>query len=636
MSFVLKTAKMKLPLHDLLIVKATAPPLNFVLKKKKRWLTTTIFLSVTCYNVTMLKQDYYNQFFELGQQKINFSLLELSLPDDDPVYTLKKVMEEMDFSGLLACCSDKGRTGYNPIMMYAVVTYANMRGTRAVDRIVELCERDLAFIWLTKGQKPKRDAFYEFKNNKLTSEVLDDLHYQFIRLLEKEGMITLHELYIDGTKIEANANRYTFVWRGSINYHLAGLLDTIDSLYSRYNALLDENDYGKKYSLGNVQMFIIEGMDKVREVIKKNRHRKLSKHKKLSNNKIIEIDNCSPLELLKLQTNLKKIADGENIVFVNGKGKRKSAIQQLYEELENCGSRLMEYKHCFEIMGKDRNSYSKTDLEATFMRMKEDHMLNGQLKPAYNAQIAVENYFIVHGYISNDRTDYNTLIPVLEKHKNNFGEVLKDVTADSGYCSEKNLLYLKENGITSYIKLQDHEKRKTRAYAEDISKYYNMSNKIFEDEHYYVCHDGRELHHIRTETKQQEGYVQTFEVYGCEDCSGCVHKSRCLYKYNAENDQDKNKVMKINEQWEALKEESYANIQSDTGILKRQIRSIQTEGHFGDIKENDDFQRFHYRTTEKVYKEFMLYIIGRNMNKYHRFLHGLIKKFEGKEIERTA
>ena len=143
----------------------------------------------------------------------------------------------------------------------------------------------------------------------------------------------------------------------------------------------------------------------------------------------------------------------------------------------------MEYKECFEIMGKDRNSYSKTDLEATFMRMKEDHMLNGQLKPAYNVQIAVENYFLIHGYVSNDRTDYNTLIPVLEKHRNAFGDTLEAVTADSGYCSEKNLLYLKENEIKSFIKLQDHEKRKTRAYKEDIGKYYNMTYEVFENEH---------------------------------------------------------------------------------------------------------------------------------------------------------
>ena len=592
--------------------------------------------SVTLYNVTMISNKYYNEFFELGQQKINFSFFELHLPDDDPVYTLKKVLEDIDFSSLLARYSSKGRSGYNPIMMYALVTYANMRGIRSVDRIVELCERDLAFIWLAKGQKPKRDAFYEFKGDKLTAEVLDDLNYQFLRRLKKEGLITLEALYIDGTKIEANANRYTFVWRGSINYHLAVLLDTIDGLYTKYNTLLSENDYGQKYELGNAQMFIIEGMDKVRAVIEKNRKRKLTKHKKLSNNTIIEIDNCSPLEILKLQKNLSKIADGEGIEFVSGKGKRKSEIQQLYEELEHCGKRLMEYKECFEIMGKDRNSYSKTDLEATFMRMKEDHMLNGQLKPAYNVQIAVENYFIIHGYVSNDRTDYNTLIPVVDKHIKAFGEVLEEVTADSGYCSEKNLLYLKQNKITSYIKLQDHEKRKTRAYAEDISKYYNMTTQVFEDELYYICHDGRELRHIRTEEKEQDGYTQTLEVYGCADCRGCEHKAKCLYKYNPDKDPDKNKVMKINEQWEELKEESHANVQSEKGILNRQIRSIQTEGHFGDIKENENFRRFNYRSTEKVYKEFMLYAIGRNINKYHRFLHEEIKKFEGKTEQKTA
>ena len=584
----------------------------------------------------MLTVNYYNDFFEIGQQKINFSFYELSLPDDDPVYTLKKVMEDLNFSGLLANCSDKGRTGYNPIMMYAVITYANMRGIRSIDRIVDLCERDIAFIWLTRGKKPKRDAFYEFKGKKLTSDILDDLNYQFMRRLQKEGLVTLKELFIDGTKIEANANRYTFVWRGSINYHLSGLLDSIDKLYSDYNSFLQDNGFGEKYELGNAQMFVIDGIDKVRDIIEKNRKRKITKHKKLSNNCIIEIDNCSPLELLKLQKNLMTIADGEGIAFVNGKGKRKPKLQQLYEELEHCGQRLMGYKECFKIMGKDRNSYSKTDLEATFMRMKEDHMLNGQLKPAYNVQIAVENYFIVHGYVSNDRTDYNTLIPVLEKHKKVFGEVLEEVTADSGYCSEKNLLYLKENKIDSYIKLQDHEKRKTRAYSKDIGKYYNMKTTVFEDEQVYICHDGRELRHINTEKKKQNGYTQTYEVYGCSDCSRCEHKPKCLYKYNPDKDVDKNKVMKINEVWEELREKSHANIQSEKGILKRQTRSIQTEGHFGDIKENEDFRRFNYRSSDKVYKEFMLFAIGRNINKYHRFLYAKLKKFEGKLQEKTA
>lgn len=163
-----------------------------------------------------------------------------------------------------------------------------------------------------------------------------------------------------------------------------------------------------------------------------------------------------------------------------------------------------------------------------------------------------------------------------------------------------------------------------------------MTYEVFENEHYYICRDGRELRYIRTESKEQDGYTQTVEVYGCADCSGCEHKSKCLYKYNEEKNPDRNKVMKINERWEELKEESNANIQSEEGILKRQTRSIQTEGHFGDIKENEKFRRFNYRSAEKVYKEFMLYAIGRNLMKYHRFLHHEIEKYEGKKGQKTA
>ena len=583
----------------------------------------------------MNTSDYYNEFFELGQQKINFSFYEIGLPADDEVHTLKKVLEDLDYTSLIAQYSDKGRKPANPIMMHAIPTYANMHGIRSVDRIVELCERDIAFIWLAQGQKPKRDAFYEFLNKRLTSEVLEDLHYQFIRRLEKEGLVTLKALYIDGTKIEANANRYTFVWRGSLNYHLAGLLDTIDELYTRYNSLLEENGYDKKYELPHARMFIIEGVDKVREVIEKNRSRKLTKHKKISNNTCIEIDSCSPMEILKLLANLTKIANGEGIVFVSEKGNRKPEVQKLYEELEACGERLMKYKECFEIMGKDRNSYSKTDLEATFMRMKEDHMRNGQLKPAYNVQIAVENYFIIHTYVSSDRTDYSAYIPVLEKHKEAFDTYPEEATADSGYCSEKNLHFNKINNIKSYIKLQTHEKMKTRAYQNDIGKHYNMEKIEESNGHYYRCHDGRELRFIHTETRKQGDYTQTYEVYGCADCSGCPYKSKCLYKYDEQTDVDKNKMMKINEYWEELQAESHANILSEEGILNRQIRSIQTEGHFGDIKENEDFRRFNHRSKDKVYKEFLLFAMGRNINKYHRFLQGALKKFEGK-TEQTA
>ena len=177
---------------------------------------------------------------------------------------------------------------------------------------------------------------------------------------------------------------------------------------------------------------------------------------------------------------------------------------------------------------------------------------------------------------------------------------------------------------------------KTRAYKEDIGKYYNMVQEVEDGEHYYRCHDGRQLCHIRTEIHKRNDYTQTMEVYGCADCSDCEHKAKCLYKYDAERDADKNKVMKINVTWEELKAKSHANIPSEQGILNRLIRSIQTAGHFGDIKENDGFRRFNYRSTEKVYKEFMLYAIGRNINKYHRFLTGELKKYEGKKDTEAA
>ena len=150
-----------------------------------------------------------------------------------------------------------------------------------------------------------------------------------------------------------------FVWHRTLNCHLARLLDTIATLYGKYNAFLRENGYNPKYDLGEAQMFVIEGMGKVRHVIGKKRKR--TKHKKLSNNTILENDNFSPLEILKLSRNLTQIAQGEGIGFVQEKGKHKPEIQKFYEELEECGKRLMGHKDCFEIMGKDRNSYSKTD-----------------------------------------------------------------------------------------------------------------------------------------------------------------------------------------------------------------------------------------------------------------------------------
>lgn len=540
----------------------------------------------------------------------------------------------MNFTTLISQYSKKGRKGYNPIMIYAIILYANMRGIFSVDKIVESLNRDIGFIWLTNGEKPKRDIFYDFINEKLTVEILEDLHYQFIRKLKKENYLTLNKLFLDGTKIEANAGRYTFVWRGSINYRVVNLLDQIDILFNQFNNFMKSNNFDNKYNIPNKEMFFVEGQEKVREVIKNNREQKLNNKKKISNNTLLEIDSISPIDMLKTASILLDIAKEEGIIFVTKKGNKKSELQKLYESFLEKGERLLKYKNYFETMGVDRNSFSKTDIEATFMRMKEDHMRNGQLKAAYNLQLAVENYFIVHVHVSNDRTDYNTLILIVEKHKIHFKGMLEELIADSGYASEKNFVYLKENQIESFIKLQEHEKKKTRKYHEDISKYYNMGvvesidpagNSIKG----YVCHDGRALNHVKTEVHSSNGFERIFEIYSSESCNGCEHKSNCFYKFNPEKDQAKNKTMKVNVRWDNLKEWSEQNVLSKTGILYRQIRSVMTEGSFGDMKENDQFRRFHRRGSQKVKKEILLYSMSRNINKYFRYEHDMLKNFEG-------
>lgn len=575
----------------------------------------------------MTNHNYNNEFFEKNQLFSTFDYLELQLDKDDPVYTLIKILGELDFSELISMYNDKGRKAFNPIMMFGIVTYANMQGIRSVDEMVSRCERDLGFITLAKGLKPKRDAFYNFINNKLNDLIIDDLHYQLLTIFKSKGYLTLEELFIDGTKIEANANRYTFVWRGTINYHLVNLLSNISSLMDDYNTFINDNNYKRKYSLLNESMFIVKGSDKVKYIIKENRRRKKNGINKLSNNEILEIGNVGPETFVRILDNLLMIINEENILFSTTKGVKKPDIQKLYETFYRYGQRLLKYKDNYLLMGKNRNSYSKTDIDATFMRMKDDHMLNGQLKPAYNLQYSIENYFIIDVYVSNDRTDYNTLIPVLKKHDLMTKISLTSVTADSGYCSEVNLAYCKDNKIKPFIKLQTHETQKTRKYKNNIGKHFNMKRTIVNGEFEYTCHNNQVLKYVETTHKYKNGFKQTFKTYRSESCDGCPLKSKCFYNYHENTHKDRNKQVIVNHIWENLKAESDANIQSDEGILKRQIRSIQTEGTFGDMKQNDDFRRVNHRSIDKVYKEFALYAIGRNINKYHRFENGKLVEY---------
>lgn len=177
-----------------------------------------------------------------------------------------------------------------------------------------------------------------------------------------------------------------------------------------------------------------------------------------------------------------------HIVFVHGKGKHKSEEQRRWEELDALCKRWEGYEDSLKIMGKTRNSYSKTDPDATFMRMKDDHMRNGQLKPAYNVQIAVNSEYITGVDVFSNRTDFGTLVPFLKQLQHHHEAKYKEVTADAEYESLDNYLFLEENGQVSFIKPANYEAQKTKKFKQKIGRVENMTYD--EEEDCFTCAEG--------------------------------------------------------------------------------------------------------------------------------------------------
>ena len=256
-----------------------------------------------------------------------------------------------------------------------------------------------------------------------------------------------------------------------------------------------------------------------------------------------------------------------------------------------------------------RNNYCKTDPDATFMHMKDDHMRNAQLKPGYNVQIGVDSEYIVAADIFQDRNDVWTLIPFLETIEKKVGFRYPSVTADSGYESEEAYTYLREQKQKPYIKPQTYEKWKKRSFKQDISKRENMGYDEITDT--YICHAGKELKPLFIKKqKSKSGYESEVTVYECEDCTSCPHKERCTRAKG-------NKRLYISKSFLEKRQESYENILSEKGILYRMNRSIQVEGAFGVLKNDYEFQRFLLRGKTKVKLEILLLCMGYNLNKLH-------------------
>jgi len=299
----------------------------------------------------------------------------------------------------------------------------------------------------------------------------------------------------------------------------------------------------------------------------------------------------------------------KGIENVAGAGKRKSSEQKTLETLKEYRERQLKYEEHQEILG-ERNSYSKTDNDASFMRMKDDHMQNGQLKPGYNVQLAVDSEYVVGVGLYPNGNDVGTLIPTLNKMYAYAPEIeIKNLITDAGYESEENYSYLEGKEITSYIKPQVYEQQKKSSYKNDISKRENMAYNSEDDE--YTCANGKQLKVVQvTDKKMDSGYVAKMTIYECESCNGCPCKDKCTKAKG-------NRQITVSKLFLEQRKQSMENITTEQGILLRINRSIQSEGAFGILKEDRQFTRFLTRGTQNVTTETLLLCFGYNINKLH-------------------
>lgn len=491
--------------------------------------------------------------------------LEGLVPNDDSVRLLSHELEDLDYSKLYQAYSAKGRNpAVDPKTMFKVLTYAYSQSIYSSRKIETACRRDINFMWLLAGQKaPDHSTIARFRTGFL-AEACEDLFYQLVRRLAAMGELSRENVFIDGTKLEACANKYTFVWKKTV-------------------ARWEENMYEK---IGNAVGLL--------------------NHEYIQSFTVSREQRAEDLQ--RILDFLEACTKEHGIVFVSGRGKRKTAHQRYQEMFRRFLDRQRLYDlHRSHLEG--RNSYSKTDVDATFMHMKDDHMRNAQLKPGYNVQIGVDSEYIVSAGIFQERNDVWTLIPFLKHMEENLGFRYPSVTADSGYESEEGYYYLQLHRQTPYIKPQTYEQWKKRSFKKDISKRENMAYDEAAD--VYTCHAGKELRALYIKKqKSKSGYESEVTVYECENCVGCPNKVACTKARG-------NKRLYVSKTFIERRKESYENIMSETGVLYRMNRSIQVEGAFGVLKNDYEFQRFLLRGKIRVKLEILLLCMGYNINKLH-------------------
>ena len=481
--------------------------------------------------------------------------LGIYIPEGDFVFKVAEICESLDYTELFNTYLRSWRK-VNPITMFEIIVYGYMKHLYSGRVIAEACKTDIRFMWLLNGEPaPSHATISRFEDEKL-SEAIEGLFYQFVNKLCEMGEIKFKNLFVDGTKIEAYANKYTFVWKKAVEKNLAKLNKKVEDILP---VICERYGFGETVTLE-------ESYDA-----------------------------------------LVRQAQWINLTFAVGKGKHKTQLQRDIESLEAFLNKKNEYYSHLGRFG-NRNSFSKTDTDATFMHMKEDHMRNGQLKPGYNIQIGVESEYIVGVGSFSNRSDVGTLIPFLSRIRKHTNRKFENIIADAGYESSENYLYLEENGQRCFIKPQNYEISKKRSYKANPYTVENMEYNAKKDE--YTCPNGRKLKFRRESKKTTEnGYTISTKYYSNDKCGRCPHRDKCHKSKTGY------RTIKVNQVISEHRPKVLKALTTEEGTLLRMNRSIQVEGVFGVLKEDYGFRRFLTRGRKNIETQFFLLAFALNIEK---------------------
>jgi len=477
-----------------------------------------------------------------------------------PVRVVNEVLDKVDITRLIEQYKPGGTSSYHPRMLLKVMVYAYINNIYSSRKIEEVLQENIYYMWLSGMSKPDHNTINRFRGKRLQA-TLQPIFTQVVLLLVEEGLLSIKDIYTDGTKIEANANRYTFVWGNSIKTNKERIKQQLNELWQ----------YAQKMAAQEMDDTDPSGFDKI--------------------------------DAEKVKQTIDKINE-----VLKDKPVSKQVNQKLNYAKKHWCKTLDKYEAQEKIIGDERNSYSKTDTEATFMRMKEDHMKNGQLKAAYNVQISTNNQFIASYSIHQNTTDTNTLITHLQKLIEQYHQKPESVTADAGYGSEQNYDYMEQNYIVAYIKHNQFDRQQNetienkKPFAQDHLHY----NK---EKDYYVCPMGQHMKNIGTVIKTtSNGFKQTITRYRAINCEGCPLRGACFKTTG-------NRIMEVNHNLNRLKQKADNLLLSEQGIIHRKKRPCDVEPVFGNIKNNHHFKRFMLRGVEKVTVETGLLALAHNLRK---------------------